>query len=128
MRSKFLNEPAVLVATIESVLLALVAFQLPGLDQNDAVAIMAVVSAGAGALAAWATRDTFLSLLGGFVKAVILLAVNYGLPWNEEQVGLVGIAVATVLGLFVRTQTSPVVHGSFKVPDNPNVTSLPKAA
>jgi hypothetical protein len=127
MRSKFLNEPAVLVGVVEAFLAVLVTFQLPGLDANDAGLILAAVSAGLGAVAAWATRDTFLSLLAGFGKAVLILAINYGAPISEETMGSLVALMAVVVGAYVRTQTSPVIEGNFKVPDNPNV-GLPKAA
>ena len=45
------------------------------------------------------------ALVAGLVKAVIALAVAFGLGWTNEQVGLVNAVVAALLGVYVAWAT-----------------------
>lgn len=48
------------------------------------------------------------ALVLAFVAAVVNLAIGFGLDWTAEQVTLVNVAVAALVGLLVRQQVTPV--------------------
>jgi hypothetical protein len=106
-RAIFGREPAAWVGLIESVLMLLLAFGL-GIDQDTFGPIMAVVVAGFGIYTAWATRDTALGAIIGFVKAALTLAAVYGLALTDGQTAAVVMVATVVVSFFQRTQTSPV--------------------
>src|SRR4051794_25711719 len=105
----FGREPAVWVGLIEATLtLVLAFFPGSGLSTQNIALIIAVVTAAAGVYTAWVTKDTMLGVTIGLIKAALALAIGFGLNLGPEQ-GAAIIALATiVLGLFQRTQTSPL--------------------
>lgn len=48
------------------------------------------------------------ALIMAAVQAVIAVAVGFGLEWSGEQVSLVTVAAAAILGLVVRQKVTPV--------------------
>lgn len=51
-------------------------------------------------------REPILWLTAG--SALINLAVGFGLGWTAEQVSLVNVALAALVGLIARSRVSPV--------------------
>lgn len=110
-RTIFGREPAAWVGLLEGIVALLVLLPVASrlnLTQEWAVLFMAVVSAGAGLYTAWATKDTALGAITGFVKAVIGLVAYYGLDVSVEVQASVMALVPILFGFFQRTQTSPV--------------------
>jgi hypothetical protein len=69
--------------------------------------INAAAVALAGLVSGWkVATDGGLALVMGFFKAVIALAVAFGLHWSGEQQLVVMAVVAAVGAAFVRTQVS----------------------
>lgn len=104
----FGREPAFWVGVIEALIALLVTFNLPGLSNEQAGVIVALVIAAGGAVSAWATKDTALAALVAVVKAALVVGVAYGLHISQEQIGLVAGLVTVVGSGWLRTQTSPV--------------------
>lgn len=52
------------------------------------------------------------ALVAGFIKAVIALAVAFGLGWSNQQVGLVNAVVAAILGVYVAWATKDTLAGA----------------
>lgn len=106
----FGREPAVFLGLAEATLalfVVLVGAQV-GLTGEFTAVALAVVSAGVGVYSAVATKDTLLGVGTGLVKAVIGLALYFGLDLSmEAQASLVAFTAAAV-GFFQRTQTSPI--------------------
>ena len=48
------------------------------------------------------------ALIAGFIQAVLVLVVAFGLNLTAEQVGAIEAVVAIGLALFVRSQVTPV--------------------
>jgi hypothetical protein len=114
------REPAAWVGLAEAVLTLLLAFGI-GVNQETFGPIMALVTAGAGLLTAWATKDTALGAIVGFVKACLTLFAVYGLDLTDQQTGAVVGATVVLVAFFQRTQTSP----EWFPPPEPPVTFPP---
>lgn len=108
----FGREPAVFVGFIEGVIAFVVSLNL-GLSTESAALITAVVVAIGGLLQGWATADTRLGLLGALIKALLALAVGYGLNLQSDQQAALLALLPIVYGFFQRTQTSPLTKGNF---------------
>lgn len=110
-RRLFGREPAAWVGLVEAVFALAVLFPAVnalGMTQEWATIILALVSAGAGVYTAWATRDTALGAILGFVKAGIGLVAYYGADVSTDQQAAILAASAVLFGFFQRTQTTPV--------------------
>jgi hypothetical protein len=119
------REVAVWVAFFKVVLYGIGLFYF---DLTDPIqmAIIAVIAAALNVLAAWKTLHTSLGLVFVLMEAAVGLAVILGLPWTEaQQAGLLAI-VGALLSLFQRTQTSPLLHGTFNSEGVALITSAPK--
>lgn len=119
-RTIFGREPAAWVGLIEGVVALLVLLPVASalnIGPEWAVLFMAVVSAGAGLYTAWATKDTALGAITGFVKATIGLVAYYGLELDPEVQASVMALVPILFGFFQRTQTSPVDYPVDPSPD-----------
>lgn len=103
----FGREPAAWVGLIEGIVALLTVFAL-GVTSTSGALIIALAAAAAGAYTAWATRDTMLAAVLAVVKALLALVVYYGLELTLEQQAAVLGFVPIALGLWQRTQTSPV--------------------
>lgn len=112
----FGREPAVLSGVVEALLALLLSLNLFGLTPNDISLWMAGVTAALGLYTAYVTKQTVLGGAVGFAKAVLILAVAYGLPLNENQTIAVISFVTVTLGFVLRPQTGVVVSPNF----NPN--------
>ena len=101
------REPAAVVAAVEAVLAFIVTFGIPGLTAEDAARWLAIAAAFGTAITAWATVNTRVSVVVGIIRALVILAVGYGLPITEEQVGLLVVMANAVGGLWLRQLNSP---------------------
>lgn len=112
----FGREPAAIVGVIEAGLVLALTFGVPGLTGDSVVNVIAVVATALGVYTAYVTRDTLLGVVVGLAKALIALAVGYGLTLSPEQTGAIIAMVTMGLGLFQRTQTAPAISPSFSDP------------
>lgn len=110
------REPAWYVGLAEAVLACLLSFGLFHLTAERVSLVMAVVTALAGVYVAWRTRDTLLGVGVGLAKALLALAVGYGLALTDAQTGAIIAVVAIVLSGFNRDRTVPLAAGTFREP------------
>lgn len=101
------GEPAATIGTLTAVLAFILT--LTDLDTNTQGVIMAFAVALGGVWGAWATQTTLLGALVGVVNtgAVLLATFHYSFS-DTSQAALISV-ITVALGLFYRTQTSPVV-------------------
>lgn len=102
----FGREPALWIAVISALLGLLVTFPL-GMSASQSTAIIATVTAGAGAVQALLTRPWSLGLFSGFISSVAVLLAGYGLDVSAETVLAVQLVAQTVLTLIARGQIWP---------------------
>lgn len=102
------QEPAFFVGVVEAVLAVFLTFGVFKLDQETVGVIVAAVSASLGLVAAYATKTTLYSALIGFAKAVLVLAVTFGAPLNDNQTGAIIAAITLVAGAYLREKTASV--------------------
>lgn len=107
----FGREPAVILGFVEAFLAAFVVFPLGarlGLDGGFVVAFMAALSAAVGVYVAIATRDRLLGYAVGLLKALVALGAYFKFELTAEQTAMLVSLLAAAVGLYQRTQTSPV--------------------
>lgn len=119
----FGREPAMVLAFFGSVVMVFSTFVFP-LTPDQQGALNAVAMAVVGILTAWMVAvDGGLALVVGLAKAVIALAISFGLQWTPEVQVIVMTFVTVTAQLFVRTQVvAPVTVEGDTVP-NPAGTS-----
>jgi uncharacterized membrane protein len=103
----FGREPTLWIQAVSALLGIIVAFGMDWLTGDQAAAITAVVSAGFGALNAMVVRPIAPAAFTGLVAAAATLLAAFGLDFNQEQVGMVQVAVLAVLSLITRNQVTP---------------------
>jgi hypothetical protein len=101
------REPALVVAATGALLTFLVTFGLPWLTEDDATNILAVVSAIGAAIVSWATVNTRLSIVVGIGRTLLILAVGYGAPLTQEQIGLAVLVISSFAAIWLRGQNRP---------------------
>lgn len=107
MRFKiFGQEPAFIVSVVEAGLVMLLSFGLFDLDQNKVGVIVACTSAGLGLVVAYATSTTVYTAFVGFAKALLQLAITFGLHLSDAQTASAIAFVTLVIGLFLRQTTN----------------------
>lgn len=110
------SEPAAVLAAVQSILAVLVGFgalNFIGLDSQTDVVIVASALSAAGALfLAYSTDKTALAPAIELFKALLAVGAIYGLHLTDEQSSLAVVAIQTVLGLFHRSQVTPLVGDS----------------
>ena len=99
-------EPALIVSALSAGLSLIVTFNV-GMSGEEAGAIVAIVSAVFGAIAAALTRPIAPSAFTAVVAAGAALLTAYGLNVSAETVGATNAAVLAVLALVTRGQVSP---------------------
>jgi uncharacterized protein (DUF697 family) len=77
-----------------------------------------VLAAAAAVLLAYKTTGTVLSPILELFKALAAVGVIYGLSLTTEQTGTLVAAITAVVGLFQRTQVSPLLKGTFNIDNN----------
>lgn len=104
----FGREPAVWIGAIEAVIAVVVAFNV-GLDQQAATILITFIGIVGGGLTAWTTTNSHLSIVVTVFKALLVMAVGFGLTVTDAQIGLLAAVLVTIGALFNRTQNSPEV-------------------
>jgi len=101
----FGREPAVLMAFIASAIAVFSSFILPLSDTQQGVLNAADVALFGFITAALVAKEKLLPAIMGLVKALIAIAISFGLHWSPEQQGLILSLVATGAALLgVRPQ------------------------
>jgi nicotinamide riboside transporter PnuC len=110
-RSRFdlAREPAVLLALISAALQVISTFIFNLTDEQQGLINAAVALILGGVTAAMVSVDALLPLLAGIVQAVLNVAVAFGLELSADQMTVIMAFVAAVVGLFVRSQVTPMV-------------------
>lgn len=103
----FGREPVMFLGLVETILTFAMAFGL-GISQEVFGPLMAVVAAGVGLYTAWATTETRLSAITGFMRAAIILAATFGLTLSDTQTGALITLVSVVFAWIHRDNTSPL--------------------
>lgn len=102
------QEPAFFAGVVESVLAIFLTFGLFNLTSDTVGVIVATVAAALGLVTAYATKTTLYSALVGFAKAALVLAVTFGAPLSDAEIGSIIAAVTLVAGAYLREKTSSV--------------------
>lgn len=98
----FGREPALILAVVASSIMMISTFVYP-LSSEQQGAVNAVAMALVGVLTAWAVaEDGGLALIIGLAKAVLALAISFGLHWTPEVQSVVMGFVTVIAQLFVR--------------------------
>jgi hypothetical protein len=102
------------------------------LSRNQEAVVIAVAAAVLGILVALSTHDGVSAAILGFVKAVIALALGFGIKLNADDTALILSVLATFSAMFVRTQaTAKVPATAIPAPAAPaprTPTRAPEAA
>lgn len=108
-------EPAVIAGVVSAALAVLLSFGVPGLTVETVALIMTFVNAALALYVAWKTNATSLALILGVVNAGFALASGYGFDLSEAQQGaLIGL-MSVVIGMFLRTQVTPLPKGTLSL-------------
>jgi len=102
------QEPAFFVGLVESLLAIFLTFGVFQLDSDTVGVIVAAVAATLGLVTAYATRTTLYSALIGFAKAALVLAVTFGAPLSDAEIGSLIAAITLVAGAYLREKTVSV--------------------
>jgi membrane-bound ClpP family serine protease len=100
------NEPALISGVVQSLLALLVGLGLH-LTTDQTGAILAVVAAVLGLVAAAATRPFHVAALTGVVSAVIPLLLAFGVHASTADISTVNAVIVAVFALLVRMHVSP---------------------
>jgi len=115
----FGREPAAVAATLEAALSVLGSLVFRWTDSQVGL-VVAVVAALFGIYTAWATVDTLLGYIVGGIKAILALAIGFGLhPDPRTASALISFAVIGI-GLFQRSATSP---SGYPIPSSPSASA-----
>jgi hypothetical protein len=91
------------------------------LDKTKEAVVIAVAAAVLGVLVAISTHDGVSAAILGFIKAVIALALGFGLKISADNSAVILSVLATFSAMFVRTQATA------KVPATVPPTRAPQA-
>jgi len=101
----FGREPAVIMAFIASAIAVFSSFIFPLSDTQQGVLNAADVALFGLITATLVAHEKLLPAITGLAKAVVAVAISFGLHWSPEQQGLVLTLVATAAALLgVRPQ------------------------
>lgn len=103
----FGRDPALYLTAIGTLLGLGVAFGVDGLSAHQAATWQALLVAVAAAVQALLVRPIAPTVFAGVVTAGAVLVSAYGLDVGQERLGAVQLAVAAVVGLLVRQQSTP---------------------
>jgi len=103
----FGREPTVIVQALSGLLTILVGFGLDWLTADQATAIIAALTALAGALNALAVKPWAPPAFVGLAQAVATLVTGYGLDLPPEVVASITAAIPVLLSLQTRAQVTP---------------------
>lgn len=106
VRTIFGREPAAVLAFIASAVMVFATFVYP-LTSEQQGALNAVAMAAVGIITMYAvSEDGGLALIVGLAKAVMALALSFGLHWTPEVQAVVMTFITVTTQLFVRTQVT----------------------
>lgn len=108
------REPALLVGFLVSLVAALCAFVIH-VTPDQQGAIVAVVSVAGGVWVAVGTRDGQVAAILSLGKALLSLALAFGVHWSVEQQALLMTLVSSGVAMFVRTQVQALVPATVPV-------------
>lgn len=109
----FGREPALVMAFISSLIAVFSSFVLPLTDEQQGVLNACVVALFGFIAAALLERDKLVPAVTGLIKAVLAIALAFGLHMTPEHQGLIMAAVALGAALLVRPQvTASVPEGT----------------
>lgn len=101
----FGREPALWVAAISAVLMALAGFHISWLDAGQSTVIVAALAA---LVMAFTTRPIGPGLFVSAFAAGAAVFAEYGLPMSEAQVTAVGVVIMAIFSLLgIRPQVTP---------------------
>lgn len=103
MNFRLLRDPVFLAQLVAAVVMAVSTFVFPLTDDQQGT-LNGVAVALAAIISSWKVSDGQLALLVGGFKAVLALAVAFGLHWSPEQQLVFMVLVQTAGAAFVRTQ------------------------
>ncbi|MDX3643086.1 hypothetical protein [Streptomyces sp. MB09-02B] len=103
----FGREPVVVLNTLSAVLGLIVSLGVTSLTAEQAGAIVAVVSAVLGGIAAAMTRPVAPQAFTAIVASGATAVAAFGFEVGQETVGAVNTLVLAVLTLLTRVQVSP---------------------
>lgn len=103
----FGKEPVVVLNTLSAVLGLIVSLGMTSLSADQAGAIVAVVSAILGAIAAAMTRPVAPQAFTALVAAGAVLVAAFGYDVSQSTIGAINTVVLAVLTLLTRVQVSP---------------------
>ena len=102
------QEPAFFVGLVESLLAIFLTFGVFQLTGDTVGVIVAATAATLGLVTAYATKTTLYSALIGFAKAALVLAVTFGAPLSDAEIGSIIAAITLVAGAYLREKTVSV--------------------
>jgi len=105
---KFKWEPTLFLQALSAVLALVVTFGLPGLSDEQAGLIVAVVAAVLGVINAWKVRPIAPAIFQTLITTGAALLTAYGLDLNQQTVGALQLAVIAIVAMLTRQQVSPV--------------------
>jgi hypothetical protein len=103
----FGREPALWLQTITAALALLVAVPGAGINDTFAALLISAIAAGFTAWQAFLVRPVAPTVFSAGIAAVAPLFAYFGLDFTQTQVGLFSAAVAAVIALWVRPQSTP---------------------
>jgi len=125
------REPSAIIALIQAALTLALAFdwlEFIGLStQTDLGYLLAVLNGLSALYLAWGTTETALSAIIELFKGILAFLAIYGTSVSVEQTALAVVLINAIATAFLRTQTSPLDHGSFStIP--PDDVATPRSA
>lgn len=100
----FGREPALIMAFLGSLIAVLSALVFHLSDEQQGVLNAAIVAIFGFITAALLEKEKFVPAIVGLVKAVIAVAISFGLHWDPTTQGLVLTLVAAAAALWYRPQ------------------------
>jgi hypothetical protein len=107
----FGREPAIWLAVVAALVYAVDAFVFD-LSDGQAALINGAAAAVLGLATAWLTRDGWSAAALGALKALLALALGFGLKLSPDQQAAVLTVAAALVAAFVRTQATAPVRAS----------------
>lgn len=103
----FGREPVVVLNSLSAVLGLIVSLGVTSLSADQSGAIVAVVSAILGAIAAAMTRPVAPQVFTALVAAGAVLVATFGYDVSQSTVGAINTVVLATLTLLTRVQVTP---------------------
>lgn len=103
----FGREPVVVLNSLSAVLGLVVSLGVTSLSADQAGAIVAIVSAILGAIAAAMTRPVAPQAFTALVAAGAVLVAAFGYDVSQSTIGAINTVVLAALTLLTRVQVSP---------------------